>query len=459
MKKLSVLGVAVAALGLTASSAAAGEVTYWTCHGPGNEPLGFDLGGFDTVGDGCATQTANLGSGLRLSLPMNDGKITYGPRSASVSVPAGTKLQQVIMNRRVTGVAPDVKYSAMAGSALIDSRAGADVPAGNVSAAVPANANASTVRYTLDCTKNPCPATTSTHLDIGRIGLKVSDTSKPSAGVGGYHSPAAGELKLNFAANDSGSGLRYADAWVTGPANGGLVRKAFTATGACGDFTGGEASIDMSIDAACPHTDNVEVVVPLSSLPDGPGYTLNYRVVDWAGNEWTSSQPLEVLNKPNLGSPTATLQIGTTGSTPLPSPGRGGSGGSGGVAGAGSQNCTTPRLSFSLAQKPVRIRKGVPVLHYKKRYRFTGRLTCVINGKRRSAPKRVRVDIFNKLHKKTYEKSGITTNSKGRLRVILAYPSSRTIIFRFTNSDGKRSQVSIKVRVEKKKHKKSSKRR
>ena len=44
-----------------------------------------------------------------------------------------------------------------------------------------------------------------------------------------------------------------------------------------------------------------------------------------------------------------------------------------------------------------------------------------------------------------------TVGSKGRLSIILSYPSSRTIIFRFTNSDGKRSQVSIRVKVESKK--------
>ena len=41
----------------------------------------------------------------------------------------------------------------------------------------------------------------------------------------------------------------------------------------------------------------------------------------------------------------------------------------------------------------------------------------------------------------------------GKLTVILAYKSSRTVIFRFTSSDNKRSQVSIKIKVEKKKSK------
>jgi hypothetical protein len=99
----------------------------------------------------------------------------------------------------------------------------------------------------------------------------------------------------------------------------------------------------------------------------------------------------------------------------------------------------------------MRISKGVPVLQYGKRYRFNGRLTCVINGKRKSAPKRARVDILNKVGKKTYEKAGTTVRDSGKLTVILSYKSSRTITFRFTNTDGQRSTVSIKVKVEKKK--------
>ena len=42
------------------------------------------------------------------------------------------------------------------------------------------------------------------------------------------------------------------------------------------------------------------------------------------------------------------------------------------------------------------------------------------------------------------------TRNSGNLTVILAYKSSRLITFRFTNSDGQRSQVRIKVTVAKK---------
>ena len=40
----------------------------------------------------------------------------------------------------------------------------------------------------------------------------------------------------------------------------------------------------------------------------------------------------------------------------------------------------------------------------KKRYRFDGRLTCVVNGKRRSAPKSTRIEVLNKVGRKTVSK-------------------------------------------------------
>ena len=71
----------------------------------------------------------------------------------------------------------------------------------------------------------------------------------------------------------------------------------------------------------------------------------------------------------------------------------------------------------------------------------------MVNNRRRSAPKRTRIDILNTVGKRTMEKAGTTIRNSGNLTVILAYKSSRLITFRFTNSDGQRSQVRIRVRV------------
>jgi hypothetical protein len=162
----------------------------------------------------------------------------------------------------------------------------------------------------------------------------------------------------------------------------------------------------------------------------------------------TTTQPINVLNTLPVNTPTQQLSIGTSGIV-IPQENQPSPGPSGGVAGSLSSQCRSPRLSVFLDQKPLRVRRGVPVLKAGKRYRFSGRLTCVINGRRRSAPKRTRIDILNTVGKKTVRKPGTRIRDKGRLSVVLSYRSSRVIIFRFTNSNGQRSQVRIRIRVAK----------
>jgi hypothetical protein len=123
----------------------------------------------------------------------------------------------------------------------------------------------------------------------------------------------------------------------------------------------------------------------------------------------------------------------------------------GGVQGANETSCRSPRLSMSLSQKPLRVSHGVPVLLKNKRYRFTGRLTCLVGNKRRSAPKGTRIQVRNTVHRKTVSKPSGKVGSGGKIRLILKYPSSRTIEFRFTNADHKTSKVRIKVRISQRK--------
>ena len=75
----------------------------------------------------------------------------------------------------------------------------------------------------------------------------------------------------------------------------------------------------------------------------------------------------------------------------------------------------------------------------------------MIDGKRRSAPKRTKVSILNKVGKKTVRKPNTAIRDKGAINLKLAFVSDRTVIFRYTNADGQKSEVKIKVRVTKKK--------
>ena len=127
------------------------------------------------------------------------------------------------------------------------------------------------------------------------------------------------------------------------------------------------------------------------------------------------------------------------------------------MAGAQASACRSPRLSVELDSKPLRITRGVPVLLAGKKYRFDGRLTCVVDRKRRSAPKRTRIEILNKVGKRTVKKPVARIGESGRLKLQLKVPSSpstRTLIFRFRNTTGQRTQVSIKIRVAKNKQSK-----
>jgi hypothetical protein len=459
IKQLSVLGVAVATLGVTASgaSAASNDVWVWACHGPAGEDLGnvFGSNNLTDYGVGCDAPGDIDAGGLHGQLAVGGGAIPYGTTAgANLTVPPGTQLTAVRVQRRVTNAAANVIYTASALGGSLESVQGANVAAEDKTFPItPGSTVSGTVGLKLECTSpSSCPSTDPATLDVSSLAMKVADTAKPSVAVGGYQSPADKDLKLDFAGTDVGTGLRTAEAWITGQ---GVVRGDFPGTN-CRDLTPNDATVDMPLDAKCSFADHAYLTVPVTGLPNGPGYTLNYRVTDWAGNEYTESKPLAINVNPYLGTNTQTLSIGTSGTTTPNANTNNNNGGSGGVAGASAQSCRSPRLSFSLSNKPMRISKGVPVLQYGKRYRFNGRLTCVINGKRKSAPKRARVDILNKVGKKTIEKAGTTVRDKGRLTVILSYKSSRSISFRFTNSDGQRSTVTIKIKVEKKK--KSSRR-
>jgi hypothetical protein len=101
----------------------------------------------------------------------------------------------------------------------------------------------------------------------------------------------------------------------------------------------------------------------------------------------------------------------------------------------------------ALNQRPLRERHGVPVLRAHRRYRFRGRLTCVRDGKRVAAPQRTRIDRLDRIGRRTIDKGGALVRSRGRVTFIVSALGTRTLIFRFADSDGHRSEVRIKILV------------
>ena len=80
------------------------------------------------------------------------------------------------------------------------------------------------------------------------------------------------------------------------------------------------------------------------------------RVTDFAGHVGVQESTIEILNKVDLGTNVQQLNIGTSGvQTPQ---GQNNNNNNSGVLGAQAQNCNSPRLSFALAQKPMRVSKG-----------------------------------------------------------------------------------------------------
>jgi len=73
-----------------------------------------------------------------------------------------------------------------------------------------------------------------------------------------------------------------------------------------------------------------------------------------------------------------------------------------------------PELTMRLDQRPLRWRRGVPVLATGRTYRFAGRLTC--------APAGTVVDAG--------EAGAFTVGDKGRIAARIAYRGARTVEFR-----------------------------
>jgi hypothetical protein len=479
-----VLGVTAAVLGVAAPRASAdNEVWLWACQGPDGSPLNFDAAnppaGFQQNASG---GTVTLGTPACSSAIT--GALTPGangvPANAKAGVvwaaPSNTQIASVKIDRATHGFATapagdQQVYTLATAAGPVESRAAGDADfTGQLNKDISNSpATGDFVRLGVACDSNSACGANGVSFDVSRVGMRLTESTADDGGnphnaVGGTRTPVGGItdpnqpvddgrfLHLDIQATDGGAGLYYAQAYFEGQP---VQTQYFAAGAGCQDMTPATPSVDLAYGAVCPTVSSAKMTVDAGVLPNG-FHKLIVRVVDVLGHVKEFSQNTEVLNNVDRGSSSQSLNIGTSGINTTPGSTNNNGGSSGGVAGASSQNCKTPRLSVVLADKPVKVRKGVPYLKAKKRYKFTGRLTCVINGKRKSAPKRARIDLQNKIGKKTYDKSGTTVASKGNFTIILAYRSSRTLIFRFTNSDGKRSQVSIKIRVQHK-HKKSKK--
>jgi hypothetical protein len=215
---------------------------------------------------------------------------------------------------------------------------------------------------------------------------------------------------------------------------------------------GGElVDVDPFADGTCEETCPARVILDVDTTEVTDG---RRELVVWVTDEDGSSTELlrreiTVENTPRpspcvkkvTGECEVTVDVGSGTITRQPSPP------GGPVGGESGPSCASPRLSMRLASKPLRYRRGVPVLAAGRSYRYAGELTCRINGRRKPAPRGTEVQIRNRLRGWTISKPAITLRKAGDVVARLSYRSSRVVIFRVRGAGGEVVRVRIPIRV------------
>jgi hypothetical protein len=267
----------------------------------------------------------------------------------------------------------------------------------------------------------------------------VADAA-PTGNVAGWRDPVEGTMNLTVLA-------------MPDPVTRAELRSA-TATLAALDVTA--SFVDGTCSVTCPATVMLELktkkvtedVPPKRLVPDGP-QTLVVTIED-ANGEKTEILKRVILVENNRPAPACqitihtcriSVDIGSGSITPQPSSP------DGPVGGESGPSCASPRLSMRLASKPLRYRRGVPVVAAGKSYRYAGELTCRINGRRKPAPRGTEVQVRNRLRGWTISKPSITLRKAGDVVAHLAYRSSRVVIFRVRAAGGDVVRVRIPIRV------------
>jgi len=270
--------------------------------------------------------------------------------------------------------------------------------------------------------------------------LGVSDSAPAAGTVGGVRNPVevGSTLSLTIDASDPSSGLVRAEAAIGG----------------------NTATVSL-----CPPGGECPESVSNVSLSIGVGgegsHELRVSVTDAAGNTTTLvDRTIEVQSPAQSGPNTITIGIGSQppssqppgGQPPFSEP-------AGGVAGSTASGaavtCRSPMLTMRLLSKPLRYTKVkkrlIPVLRARRNYTYRGRLTCLLGGRRVSAPTGTVVHVFYKVGRRPARRSGRGTMTvhKGNLTAILgySYTSARTIIFRYGPINGELVQVKIPIEI------------
>jgi hypothetical protein len=262
---------------------------------------------------------------------------------------------------------------------------------------------------------------------VAVLTVPATAQASTSGAVGGLRDPASGVLELTVQATESdGIGLRRADARLAGA----LIDSA--------DFAEPDCAPGL-----CPDVGNVPLSVPTYGVPDGPA-RLEVTIEDAAGTvTHVVDQTVTVTNTPVVSTSTVTVSVGAGAKKPQTGPG----GPSGPAGPSDTGGCASPRLSMFLAQRPLRIRRGVPVLAAGRTYRFRGRLTCLVEGRRRAAPRGTLVQVRDRRNGRTIERPAARVKTGGAIVARLSHRRSCTVVFRVRGAGGHPVSVRIPIRV------------
>jgi len=251
-------------------------------------------------------------------------------------------------------------------------------------------------------------------------------SAAPSASIGGLRTPANGTLDLTVQAV---SDVELVS--VTAELDGQTVDTAFFEAGAC----------SAGSTVACPAVVTLTISLP-KDLSENGLHTVRITVRDVSGAEFVRESEITVDNTPIPNNPVVVVSVGSGNLSPSPPP-------PGGTdpPPAGAPTCKSPRLSMFLDERPLRYRRGVPVLKAGRKYRFEGRLTCMYNGRPRPAKRGTLVQVRNVVRGFTIFKPALEVGRNGRLVANLRFNSSRVLVFRVMGSGGNIIRVRIPLRV------------
>ncbi|HEX5609481.1 MAG TPA: M1 family aminopeptidase [Solirubrobacterales bacterium] len=106
------------------------------------------------------------------------------------------------------------------------------------------------------------------------------------------------------------------------------------------------------------------------------------------------------------------------------------------IAKAKEPVCAKPQLAMAV-KKPLRTKKGVVTLRKGKAYRYTGSLTCEVDGKRAPAPEGTAISISTVKGGKTTRQPGVAVGADGKIETLLQYAGKRTIVFGFAAAEAR----------------------